>query len=238
MTAITRGWQLAVGCSSYLPTASGQRPIAVAAVLFAILALMARPYAQEPQGQTQTPTFRSSVDLVPVDVSVIDKTGRPVRELKAGDFVLNVDGKPRRIVSAEFISATRDLSALPAPTVTDFSSNLATGGGRLIMIVVDRGNIGIGRGRQTLQAATKFVTSLPSADRVALVALPGAGPQFEFTANHAIVAQMLPSLVGNASTLPVQHLIGVSEAFRLQRGDRSIMDRDRRPRMRDATRTR
>ena len=178
--------------------------------------------AQEPQSQTTT--FRSSVDLVPVDVSVIDKTGRPVRELKAADFTLTVDGKPRRIASAEFVSAVRDLSPTPPPTTSDFSSNLATGGGRLIMIVVDRGNIGIGRGRPTLQAATKFVLSLPSADRVALVALPGSGPQFEFTSNHAIVAQMLPTLVGNASTLPVQHRIGTSEAFRLERSDRTVMD--------------
>jgi VWFA-related protein len=200
----TRCWQVAVG-----------------AIVLAALAAIAPARAQEPQAQ---PTFRSSVDLVPVDVSIVDKTGRPVRDLKAEDFILNVDGKPRRIVSAEFISSNRDLSPTPAPTPTDFSSNLATGGGRLIMIVVDRGNIGIGRGRPTLQAAMKFVSNLPSADRVALVALPGAGPQFEFTANHVSVAQMLPTLVGNATTLPVQHLIGVSEAFRLQRSDRSIMD--------------
>jgi VWFA-related protein len=221
MTMNYRGGRLAAGWCVWPSAANRQPPTAIAAVALVMVSLMAALSAQEQPPQT---TFRSSVDLVPVDVSVIDKTGRPVRELTAGDFVLNVDGKPRRIVSAEYISATRELSAVPAPTTTDFSSNLATGGGRLIMIVVDRGNIGLGRGRQTLQAATKFVTSLPSGDRVALVGLPGTGPQFEFTANHAIVAQMLPSLVGNASSLPVQHLIGVSEAFRLQRGDRMVMD--------------
>lgn len=199
----------------------GRRPATIA---LAIASLICGLSAQEQKPQTPTTTFRSSVDLVPVDVSVVDKTGRPVRDLTAGDFILNVDGKPRRIVSAEFISATRDLSALPPTTATDFSSNLATGGGRLIMLVIDRGNIGTGRGRQTLEAAIKFVRSLPPADRVALVALPGAGPQFEFTANHALVAQMLPGLVGNASSLPMQHSIGVSEAFRLQRGDLSVMD--------------
>jgi hypothetical protein len=43
---------------------------------------------------------------VPVDVNVnvIDKSGRPVPDQAAGDFTLTVDGKPRRAVSAQFIS--------------------------------------------------------------------------------------------------------------------------------------
>jgi hypothetical protein len=45
------------------------------------------------------PTFKSAVDLVPVDVNVIDKSGRPVPDQAAGDFTLTVDGKPRRAVN-------------------------------------------------------------------------------------------------------------------------------------------
>ena len=59
----------------------------------------------QPQSQTQTPTqqpvFRSGVDLVTVDVLVVDKDGRPIPELKAEDFTVAVDGKPRRITSVE-----------------------------------------------------------------------------------------------------------------------------------------
>jgi len=54
------------------------------------LVLLALSRAQDPQ-QPRT-TFKSTVDLVPVDVSVIDKNGRPVADLAPDDFTLAVDG--------------------------------------------------------------------------------------------------------------------------------------------------
>ena len=45
---------------------------------------------------------------MPVDVNVIDKSGRPVPDQAAGDFTLTVDGKPRRAVSAQFMSVDKD----------------------------------------------------------------------------------------------------------------------------------
>ena len=63
------------------------------------LAVATLAAAQEPQPPRTT--FRSTVDLVPVDVSVVDRNGRPVSGLTEQDFTLAVDGKPRRIASAE-----------------------------------------------------------------------------------------------------------------------------------------
>ena len=39
-----------------------------------------------------------------VDVTVVDAKGMPVRDLRAPEFTVTVDGQPRRVVSAEFIS--------------------------------------------------------------------------------------------------------------------------------------
>src|SRR5262245_27785813 len=85
----------------------------------------------QPQPQPQTPTFKTAIDLVPVDVNVVDNTGRPVTGLSAADFTLSVDGRPRRIATAEFISATQEIKPA-APTPTDYSTNALSGGGRLI----------------------------------------------------------------------------------------------------------
>src|SRR5262245_356020 len=62
---------------------------------------------QQQQPPPQQPTFRSTVDVVAVDVNVIDSTGRPVSDLTLDEFSLMVDGHPRRLRSAEFISLNR-----------------------------------------------------------------------------------------------------------------------------------
>src|SRR5688572_20262521 len=71
---------------------------------------------QQKPDQPPRPTFTASVDMVSVDVNVIDRNGRPVRDLGAADFTLSVDGRPRKIASAQFISVTApETSASPAP---------------------------------------------------------------------------------------------------------------------------
>jgi hypothetical protein len=46
--------------------------------------------------QQPTPVFRSGVDLLTVQASVIDKDGRPVRDLQTSDFTVTVNGQPAR----------------------------------------------------------------------------------------------------------------------------------------------
>jgi VWFA-related protein len=184
------------------------------AVSLAILAA-----AQEPQ-QPARPTFRSTVDLVPVDVSVVDKNGSPVSDLKAEDFTLLVDGKPRRIGSAEFISIVDSVEPAPAKAA-EYSSNAGAAAGRLIMLVVDAENIGIGRGKTAFEAARRFVGTLNRADRVALIVLPNIGPQLEFTTNHALVQSMLAKVAGRGADEFGPRRIGLSEALALEGNDRT-----------------
>jgi hypothetical protein len=67
---------------------------------------------------------------VPVDVNVIDKSGRPVPDQAAGDFTLTVDGKPRRAVSAQFISVDRAVDRVPPSKPMETLGDY-TGGTRL-----------------------------------------------------------------------------------------------------------
>ena len=182
---------------------------------------------QDPQ--PPQPTFRSAVDLVPVDVSVLDRTGRPVADLTAGDFALAIDGKPRRIASAQFVAVNRTVEAGPAPTL-EYNSNAGAAGGRLVMLVIDAGNITPGRGKGAIDAARRFVSRLNRADRVALVTLPGMGPQVDFTSNHALVQTLLERVVGRAVDRMRNQRVGVAEALAFQRGDQisiaSVMERE------------
>ena len=182
----------------------------------------AQPPAQTPPAQAP-PTFKSSVDLVPVDINVIDRNGRPVADLTAADFALKVDGRPRKIRSAQFIAVTRDVERAPVGPA-DYSSNAASTGGRLIMLVIDQGNIGLSRGKYAIAAANRFVSRLTPADRVGLVTIPGAGPQIDFTANHALVQNALQRIVGLSDQGERQvNEIGLSEALALQRGNEQLI---------------
>jgi VWFA-related protein len=170
----------------------------------------------------QPPTFRTTVDLVPVDVSILDRTGRPLQGLEAKDFVLTVDGTPRRVVSAQYISSVRDAGPAPA-TPSHYSTNTSAVGGRMIMIAVDQANIGAGRGRLAMESARKFVQRLSPADRVGLVTLPGAGPQIDFTANHALVHAMLGRIVGQETGFQGAYRIGMQEATEINRGNALVL---------------
>lgn len=196
--------------------------IAALALVLPCLLVAAAAHAQEPPAAEPQATFRSSVDLVPVDVSVVDKTGLPIRGLEAGDFRLTIDGRPRTIQSAQFISSSEAVGPLGAPV--HYSSNSAAVGGRLVMMVVDQGNIGAGRGKLVLDAASRFVGQLSPADRVGLVAIPGAGPQINFTSNHAAVQLMLPRLVGHAQNAGGEFRVGIAEALAIERNDTATLD--------------
>ena len=89
----------------------------------------------------QQPTFRTSVDLVQVDVVVVDKDGRPVEGLTAADFTILDRRKAQKIATFDEVSH-RQAEETPAPAVLpgvrlDVSSNQTGQSERLIVMVVD-----------------------------------------------------------------------------------------------------
>ena len=48
------------------------------------------------QERSAIPAFPTQADAITADVVVLDKDGRPVRDLTRGDFTLLEDGKPQR----------------------------------------------------------------------------------------------------------------------------------------------
>ena len=200
------------------------KSLTLSVLLLAAAMMVAAQDPALPSQQPQQPqTFRSAVDLVPVDVNVIDRNGRPIGDLTVQDFSLKVDGKTRRIASAQFIAVTRGIERAPKDPES-FSSNPPSTGARLIMLVVDQGNIGASRGKYAIDAASRFIGRLSPDDRVGLITIPGAGPQIDFTANHALVNTALKLIVGTSDDGEHQNSqIGLTEAIALQRGNRQII---------------
>lgn len=174
--------------------------------------------------QQAPPTFRAGVDLVAVDVSVVDPTGRPVRGLDASDFSLAVDGRQRRIASIQWVSQeTAPGKPLPEELPTPpFSSNEGEGGGRLVLVVVDQGNIGSGSGRLVMDTIGRFVSRLGPGDRSGLAVLPG-GMVVNFTRHHVLVRDGVGKVIGTNVPIGRGKRIGLTEALAIDHREPGVL---------------
>lgn len=148
-----------------------------------------------------------------MDVSVLDSAGRPVSDLTLNDFEVTVDGRPREVLSADFIRAGRLAEAPPNPEW--YSTNAGQRPGRLVALVIDEAHVRRGASRQVFQAAARFVRGLDRADRVAVFLIPGTGPLTGFTSNHALVVRLLDAASGMNTEADISGRVGVAEAFEL-----------------------
>jgi VWFA-related protein len=193
----------------------------------------ARP-GQAPQGAPPaTATFRSGVEFVIVDANIIDGDGNPVKGLGATDFDVTVDGKPRRVASATYVDMTRrvaDAAAAVATTRRTFSSNdedTATLSDRSFVIAVDHGSFLPGRGKQTLEAARRFLDKLDPAERVAFASYPLPGVFLAPDRDRAPLVKELGRVMGSAERIespnPLVNL-AMSEAFEIAAGSPIVLD--------------
>src|ERR1041384_5703302 len=111
--------------------------IAAAGVLASALGVRGQSSPPLPQiSQTPPTTFRAGVEVVDVDVSVLDKNRRPVRDLTAADFTVLEDGKPRPVVAFTPVElAPRELppARWMGEVVSDAQTNDLQREGRLVV---------------------------------------------------------------------------------------------------------
>jgi VWFA-related protein len=191
---------------------SAAAPTCAATVLLAAQA----PVPQAPP--QQPPTFRSGIDLVTVDVTVLARNGRPVATLEAGDFTLLVDGEPRPITSVRRVqasgaSAADPLDARPEdPAAPAFDAAAR----RRFVLVIDRDHIYAGEGQQMLQAAVRFIDDLPPGDTVGVWTLPDASTALRFGEDRELVKQRVRLAVGTYRPVFGPWVVGRDEAIQTE----------------------
>ena len=90
-------------------------------------------------GPQQPPRFRSTIDVIQVDVAVVDRNKRPVSGLSAADFTLLENGKPQEIVGFAEVHVA-SASSSPASWTRTVPPDVRTNNlrdGRLFAIVMD-----------------------------------------------------------------------------------------------------
>jgi VWFA-related protein len=144
---------------------------------------------QQPQEQSQR--IRVTVEVVPVDVQVLDRTGQPVPGLGPDKFTVTINGKRRRVISAEQIrSDANDEGAGPAS-----GSPASTTPKRVIMLAVDCISFDATASREVIQSVAVFVKGLQPDDYVGLSAYPN-GAEIAPTVDHATVLRALGNIIG------------------------------------------
>jgi VWFA-related protein len=167
----------------------------------------------------QSPVFRASVDLVTVDATVVGSGGEPVTGLGAGDFRLLVDGQPRPVASAQFVSLEYRSDPTVRPAPGHFSTNEHGDQGRLVVVAVDEANIRRLEGSAALSAAGRFIDRLDSRDLVAATGLARTA-DMQFTRDRAALKRRIAALVGQRDAGIHHFNIGLAEALEVADGSR------------------
>jgi VWFA-related protein len=196
-----------------------------AALLLLILAAAGAGRGRAQDAPQQTPSFRAGVEALPVDITVVNDQGQPIRDLIASDFTVRIDGKPRRIISAQWIASVDDRKTPGvAPVPEGYASNEHAAGGRLIVLVIDSPNIPFGEMRPMRTAIEGFIDRLTSADRVAVVGFGMPSVSTPFMADKAQLKQTIARIPGQRqSTNRGIHEIGIGAAIAIDRGDDGLL---------------
>ena len=153
----------------------------------AVLLLALAAPAQTPQPADGTiPKFSATSNLVIVDVTVKDKSGKPIENLKRGDFTVTEDGKPQAISVFEFqkltdmpepppllsLSDQMKLPEAPKTTITAESpGQVQYHDKRLLVFFLDFSSMGIPEQLRAQEAAMDYLNTKITKDDIVAILL-------------------------------------------------------------------
>ncbi len=141
--------------------------------LLICLALVAAGSASvSPKQSGQTPTFRTRVDAVTVDVNATDSQGRPVSDLTAVDFEVKENGKIQSINSFRRFTIDEspiDVTPSPITSLDTQEREAARDDVRLIAIFLDDYHTRLGNAMAIREQLATFISRLDPRDMVAVM---------------------------------------------------------------------
>ena len=187
-----------------------------------LLAGVLIPDARVRTAQTQRPTFRSATSVVPLDVRVVDRQGRPVTDLTREDFIVSEDNVRQEITHFERQALTPGRPG-PAParsSTAPFSVDLQ---GRRVFYI-ELGRLWLGNPQFGLiEALTTFLRERLLPQDYAVVA--SFGRITDLTTDHEALAQVIEriaALHAFAATSKGRDAVGSLYGWRQQPADSPI----------------
>jgi VWFA-related protein len=169
-------------------------PSAFAAICSAVLILLSDSPVLRAQQSGQLPVFTSRVELVRVDVQVVQRTGIPILGLGQDDFQAWLDGRARRVVSAQLISFEPSrTSAIDGPLR---SPGMVPEDSRVFIIAIDQMGLSASAVMPVREAIRKFFGQLRAEDMVGLYEFPYRAPRLDITHDHKVVGRALDRVLG------------------------------------------
>ena len=176
--------------------------------------------------QLPKPTFETSVELISVDVHVVDKSGRPIGDLKPADFEVDISGRQRKIASAQFVSyapAESKTAPAPPPNATTPTESPAPRPRRMFVLAVDEHSLHTSNAMAAVTAAERFIDRLQPDDLVGVYAYPTGVAQHDLSSDHASVRKVLQK-IGGLFSEPVNNLnLSPSEIIDCANNDRDCL---------------
>jgi len=199
----------------------------------------------------QQPVFRTGTRLTVVDVTVVDKQGRPIEGLTAGDFTITEDGVPQTISLVAYQRMETNAAPLPpvppappgrparaAPTVQPTISASAPGdvryqNRRLLVLYFDLSAMPPPDQMRAYNAAGTFLNEqMKAQDLVAIMTFEGGAVRVrqDFTADRAALKEVVDTLIygeqRDANDLP-DATVDVGTAFGQDDAEFNILNTDR-----------
>jgi VWFA-related protein len=186
---------------------------AAAAVLAAVTVVVHSQDRQPPQQQPPPTPFRSGTNIVRVDVTVIDRSGRPVSSLLADDFEVREDGAVQPVTSFKFLSNTGEPSddrSLPIRSQQHAAAEAARDDVRVFLVFWDEYHIGQFDSALRARAALSqiMLSSFGPTDLVAIMDPLTPSNAIEFTRDRRALADRIQRLEGRAGVyLPPRSIV-------------------------------
>lgn len=173
--------------------------------------------------QQQPPVFRSGVNLVTLDVTVVDKDGKPVRGLKASDFEVKLEGQVRPVQTVDFVESGSGSAVASAvrPGAPSNAPAPAKREPRAVVVLFDDLSFRPGRGKPLMVAAQRAIEQFGPDDLIGTTVTSGLVRPVNPTTDRVALKAAIGKVAGIAEVnMTSPFYISESEAVGIDRDDR------------------